>query len=162
MKTSLLSCLALSGLMLSLAVPEPENLDRPLVIMSCSTFFLVLTSDDANCKDTQGGLDELAHLIGEDLNKVETGTDGGYTIKLFENGPKSRGLRASRRGKKLTGNRGVNYACGEDCRPHDIGSDTRRLTNGLPQAFSDPQFQSTLNTDMMESSKFCATGFQID
>lgn len=139
--------------MLSLAVAEPENLDRSLE-MSCSTFFLDLTSDDANCKDTQGGLDELAHLIEEDLNKVENGNDGGYTIKLFENAPKNRGLRV-----RVIGGIGRGTMCNY-CLPKNLNSD-RRLTNGIPQAFSDPQFQSTLNTDMMESSKFCATGFQL-
>uniref|UniRef100_A0A7S2UKD7 Uncharacterized protein n=1 Tax=Attheya septentrionalis TaxID=420275 RepID=A0A7S2UKD7_9STRA len=169
MKTFFLSCLALSGLMLSQAEPEPEQ-DRSLKVNSCSTFSFVLTSDDTNCDVTKENLDELTHLIQDDLNNIITKMDGDVlfveSIDVTDNDPKTRRL-----GRRLgycnlcprndPGADRVRHLNSNGLR-HSKADRQRQLIDAMAQVLSDPEFLSTVNTDVFESTKFCATGIEFN
>eukprot|EP00978_Attheya_sp_CCMP212_P049648 scaffold691964_cov138-Attheya_sp.AAC.1 len=171
MKTSFLSCLALSGLMLSLAEPEQ---DRSLAIKSCSSFSFQLTSDDTNCDVTKEDLNEVTHLIQDEFKKFDTKIDGGVVLEsmeLLNDDPNTRRL-GRRLGFRCSRCWSTRYNLNSDRLRHlkvkagglrHLKADRQRqLADAVAQVFSDPEFQSTMNTDVFESPKLCATGIEFN
>jgi len=167
MKTFFLSCLALSGLMLSQAEPEPEQ-DRSLKIKSCTTFSFLLTSDDTNCVATKEDYNEVSRFIKFEFEDFEIKMGGDLRLDSIElNGANTRGLGR----RKLNGCTVCGGGWPKSDRLRHLSSnglrhrkaDTQRqLADGIAKVLSDPEFQSTVNTDVFKSTKFCATGIEFN